>query len=178
MYLCVYGIQKRRHICLCVCDHGALHSSFFQLTMVTSSIFEILRTNMLTRTTAGPSNMANRTNKINQSLSSSQIHREIEMCACVWYEIESPSTTCATLAMSCKMCLMLSYSRRLLLLCNFVPLSFRILLVSLTFRNFHRFHISFLLFLFPSNLFVTSPCSDRTNRHQHPQRAFQGAYQC
>lgn len=70
---------------MCVCDHGALHSFFFQLTMVTSSIFEILRTNMLTRTTAGPSNMANRTNKINQSLSSSQIHREIEMCACVWF---------------------------------------------------------------------------------------------
>jgi hypothetical protein len=58
----------------------------FQLTIVTSSIFEILRTNMLTRTTAGPSNMANRTNKINQSLSSSQIHREVEMCACVWYD--------------------------------------------------------------------------------------------
>lgn len=71
---------------MCVCDHGAFAFVFFfflQLTIVTSSIFEILRTNMLTRTTAGPSNMANRTNKINQSLSSSQIHRGRDVCVCV-----------------------------------------------------------------------------------------------
>lgn len=37
-----------------------------QLTIVTSSIFEILRTNMLTRTTAGPSNIVKQNRQINQ----------------------------------------------------------------------------------------------------------------
>lgn len=36
----------------------------FKLTMVTSSIFEILRTNMLTRTTAAPSNIANKIHQL------------------------------------------------------------------------------------------------------------------
>lgn len=99
---------------MCVCDilciyHGALHSLFIfcQLTIVTSSIFEILRTNMLTRTTAGPSNMANRTNKINQSLSSSQIHRDKRcMRVCGIMRIGIPfETTPTRSATSREMCL-------------------------------------------------------------------------